>query len=101
MNDFFVRIYDIVRQIPEGCVLSYGQVSRLAGHPKGARAVGYAMRRVPEGEDLPCHRVVFRDGSLCSDGIFGGPGAQRSLLEAEGVTFTKDGRVNMKECGIV
>ena len=49
----------------------------------------------PEPGKTPCHRVVFRDGSLAPGFAFGGPGAQRALLEAEGVTFLPDGRVDM------
>ena len=98
MNEFYQRIYDIVSQIPQGSVLSYGQVSRLAGHPRGARVVGYAMRCAPEG--LPCHRVVFSDGALCPGEIFGGEHEQRKILSSEGVLFLKDGKVDMKTSGI-
>ncbi len=96
MNEFTRRIYDAVRQIPAGCVASYGQIAALAGNPRGARGVGFAMRRAPEG--LPCHRVVFRDGGLCQGDLFGGPGRQRYLLEEEGVLFLSDGRVDMQRC---
>lgn len=100
MNEFTKKIYDVVRDIPEGIVLSYGQVARLAGNPRGARAVGFAMRRVPYEWSLPCHRVVFSDGSLCAGDMFGGNDAQRRMLEAEGVIFSENGKVNMKVSGI-
>ncbi|OUO32205.1 MGMT family protein [Olsenella sp. An293] len=93
---FFERAYDVVRQIPEGRVASYGQVARMMGAPRCARQVGYAMHASPGvAGGVPCHRVVFRDGSLCRGFAFGGPGEQRRMLEAEGVRFLGDGRVDM------
>lgn len=93
---FFERAYDVVRQIPEGRVASYGQVARMLGAPRCARQVGYAMHASPGvAGGVPCHRVVFRDGSLCRGFAFGGPGEQRRMLEAEGVGFLEDGRVDM------
>ena len=61
--------------------------------------VGYALSHV-DGEGLPCHRVVFADGSLARDAVFGGEGVQRRLLEAEGVPFLPDGRVDMEKCAL-
>ena len=90
-------IYDSVRHIPKGCVASYGQIARLAGNARGARIVGFAMHRC-QAPDVPCHRVMFRDGSLCPGYAFGGADIQRSLLESEGVSFLPDGRVNMERC---
>lgn len=96
---FFERAYDVVRQIPEGRVATYGQVARMLGEPRKARFVGFAMHASPgEAGGVPCHRVVFADGSLARGYAFGGDGAQRSLLEAEGVRFLPDGRVDMDEC---
>ena len=62
--------------------------------------MGFALHRNPEPGVIPCHRVVFRDGSICSGYAFGGPEVQRRLLEAEGVSFLADGRVDMEMCGI-
>lgn len=62
MSDFTDRVYAIVEQIPRGRVASYGQIARLAGRPRAAREVGWAMRRCPEA--LPWQRVVLRDGSI-------------------------------------
>ena len=100
MTEFTRRIYEVVKQIPKGRVASYGQVAQLAGNPRGARGVGFALHRNPEPGVIPCHRVVFRDGSICSGYAFGGPEVQRRLLEAEGVSFLADGRVDMEMCGI-
>ena len=68
--NFNDRVYDIVRRVPKGKVISYGQVAFLAGSPRGARAVGWALHRNPYpwvtgGETpVPCHRVVNREGRL-------------------------------------
>lgn len=95
MTEFTKRIYEVVKDIPCGRVMSYGQVARLAGNPRGARGVGFALHRNPSPGEIPCHRVVFRDGSVTTGFAFGGPEAQRRLLEAEGVGFLEDGRVDM------
>lgn len=84
---FNQRVYDVVRRIPEGMVATYGQVAALAGAPRSARFVGFALHSNPEPGVIPCHRVVFRDGSLAPGFAFGGPDEQRTLLENEGVAF--------------
>lgn len=91
----FERVYQVVRQIPEGKVATYGQVARLAGNKKWSRVVGYALHVNPEPGEIPCHRVVNRLGEPSSAFAFGGVNRQIELLEAEGVTFT-DGKVDMK-----
>lgn len=92
----FSRIYQIVAAIPPGRVASYGQVAALAGNPRLARRVGQALSRPPEELVLPCHRVVQKDGTLAPDQVF--CGLQRPMLEAEGVLFLPDGRVDMAAC---
>ena len=94
---FFQRAYDIVRQIPRGRVATYGQVAAMLGEPRKARFVGFAMHSSPGmAEGIPCHRVVFKDGTLAPGFAFGGPEVQRALLEDEGVGFLPDGRVDMR-----
>lgn len=90
------RVYEIVAKIPYGRVMSYGQIASWAGSMRASRAAGYAMYRCPH-KDMPCHRVVHRDGTLAPDWTFNGSGRQRKLLEDEGVTFTEDGRVDMQK----
>ena len=90
------RVYQLVAQIPKGKVATYGQLALLAGSPRASRIVGAAMFRAPAG--LPCHRVLYRDGTLCCDEAFGGKEIQRQLLEAEGAPFLPDGRVDLKRC---
>lgn len=96
MGTFNESVYEVVRQIPVGRVATYGQVARMVGRPRNARFVGFALHVNPEPGVIPCHRVVFKDGSLASGFAFGGEGVQHSLLEAEGVGFLPDGRVDMQ-----
>ncbi|MDF7664036.1 MGMT family protein [Bifidobacterium sp. ESL0763] len=84
---FNSKVYEVVKRIPEGKVATYGQVAALAGAPRNARFVGYALHANPEPGVIACHRVVFRDGSLAPGFAFGGPDRQRALLEDEGVRF--------------
>ena len=58
----FERIYEIVKQIPGGKVATYGQIASLAGNPRLARVVGYALHVNPEPDEIPCFRVVNRNG---------------------------------------
>lgn len=81
----FEKVYLIVKKIPRGKVLTYGDVAfKLNINP---RVVGYAMHANKNGEIVPCHRVVFRDGSLAKGYAFGGKDIQRKLLLSEGVNF--------------
>ena len=95
MGTFNESVYELVRQIPAGRVASYGQVARMVGRPRNARFVGFALHANPEPGVIPCHRVVFKDGSLAPGFAFGGPDEQRRMLEDEGVDFTTDGKVDM------
>lgn len=96
----FDKIYSIVRIIPEGKVMSYGQVALLAGNPRWSRVVGYALHVNPDPSFIPCHRVVTKDGRVSSSFAFGGSDIQRVLLENEGVRFSSDGRVIMEEYSV-
>lgn len=93
----FHAFYDIVRRIPAGKVATYGQVARLAGMPRCARTVGYAMAGCRD-RSVPCHRVVDRSGGTKAAFDTCTPGMQRALLEAEGVLFRPDGTVDLERC---
>lgn len=97
-SNLYHKIYEIVADIPEGKVATYGQIAWIAGRPNAPRVVGYAMSRVPADLDLPCHRVVNKAGAMAPDHVFGGEQSQRSLLEEEGVTFLVNGCIDMKKC---
>lgn len=98
MGDTFERIYAVVRRIPRGCVATYGTVAVLAGNPRWARVVGYALHVNPDPEGIPCYRVVNREGRTSPAFAFGGENVQRRLLEADGVPFLPNGNVNLLEC---
>ena len=104
MGQFNDAVYQVVRSIPCGKVANYGQIARMIGEPRKSRFVGFAMHGNPDPWDAetstgtPCHRVVFKDGSLAPGFAFGGPDEQRRRLEREGVAFTSDGRVDMAAC---
>ena len=93
------RIYEAVKKIPKGKVATYGQVAEMAGDKKMARAVGNALHRNPDPEGIPCYRVVNAKGELAGEFAFGGEGAQRKLLEADGIAVV-NGRVDLKKYGI-
>lgn len=99
MTEFAKNVHLAVRKIPRGRVSTYGCIAFLAGKPRAARGVGFVLHRNDDSERTPCHRVVFKDGSLCSGYVFGGPDEQRRRLEAEGVVFLPDGRIDMAACG--
>ena len=93
----FEEIYEEVCLIPKGRVASYGYIACRVGNPRLSRVVGYALHSNPRPGEIPCHRVVMKDGSLTSAFAFGGENKQRELLEAEGITFLSDGRVDMEK----
>ena len=91
----FERIYDVVRRIPRGKVATYGQIAMLAGNPRWARAVGYALHANPEPGVIPCHRVLNRFGGVAPAFAFGGEERQAEMLRAEGVEVSGNGFVDL------
>ncbi len=96
--DTFGKIYEQVKRIPKGKVASYGQIALLAGNPRWARVVGYALHNNPDPDTIPCHRVVTKDGKISSAFAFGGENMQRQFLLSEGVIFEDEFTVNMEKC---
>ena len=92
----FEEVYAAVRRIPRGRVATYGQIARMIGRPRAARVVGYALSAAPA--DVPCHRVVSRQGGLSEAFSPCGRETHRLLLEMEGVTFRPDGTVDLEQC---
>lgn len=84
-DNFFERVYEIVRQIPEGKVTTYGAIAKALGTAKSARMVGWAMNASHNLEDVPAHRVVNRNGMLTGKHHFEGTNLMQQLLENEGV----------------
>ena len=97
INSFYDKVYNIVRQVPYGLVVTYGQVAVILGCPHAARAVGYAMHMTPHGQGIPWHRVINAQGRISIRGDVYAAQIQRSLLESEGVAFDGDDRVNLKK----
>jgi methylated-DNA-protein-cysteine methyltransferase-like protein len=97
----YERIYTIVSQIPYGQVATYGQVAEMAGLPGHARLVGYALYRVAlPDRSIPWHRVINAQGKVSeSPNRNGSDRLQRDLLEAEGVHFNADQRIDLKRYG--
>lgn len=91
----FEKIYEAVKQIPYGQVATYGQIAAIAGNQRWARVVGYALHANPNPDEIPCYRVVNKEGRVSDAFAFGGGNRQVALLKAEGVEFI-DGHVDMK-----
>ena len=89
-NDFKKKVYGITRKIPKGFVATYGQIAKLGGRPKAARAVGAYMRINPDAPNTPCHRVVSTNGKLTGYSGAGGLRGKKKMLLAEGVHFKGD-----------
>lgn len=96
-ESFYRRVYEVVARVPEGRVVTYGQIARHLGSPRASRVVGYAMRRCPEG--LPWHRVVNARGALSRGSIMRDTTLQRAMLEDEGVRFGLDGAIDLAMYG--
>jgi methylated-DNA-protein-cysteine methyltransferase-like protein len=88
------RIWETIQDIPPGYVASYGQIAEIAGIPRGARQVGYALRHTPDGLELPWHRVVQASGKSAFDPDGRAFRTQRDRLVDEGVVML-NGKVNM------
>jgi len=93
-DNFFQQVYRTVAGIPSGKVMTYGQIASVLGGRRSARYVGFAMAGAPAG--LPCHRVVNRKGEMLPGLNFGGPERQREKLMDEGVSFRKNGCIDLE-----
>lgn len=90
-ENLIYEILSVVEEIPEGCVASYGQIARLIGRDRNSRLIGRVLSMAHCYGDYPCHRVVNHAGRLAPRFP-----EQRERLKAEGVTFRKNGNVDMK-----
>ena len=91
-----IRLFTMLASVPEGNVVTYGQLADLVGFPRRARWVGQMLKQLPEGSKLPWHRVINAQGkiSLPADG---GGSEQADRLRAEGVLVTPDGKVSLNQ----
>ena len=96
-NDFFSRVYEVARLVPAGRVTTYGAIARYIGSPQAARMVGWAMNNShAQGEYVPAHRVINRNGILSGKHHFGGPRVMQELLESEGIEVSEDCVINFR-----
>lgn len=91
---FSKRVYDVVRRIPEGRVVSYGDVAAMLGKPRAARGVGWALNSLDDESDVPWWRVINHRGEISIRHADFSPRVQQALLEDEGVVFDERGRVD-------
>lgn len=94
-SNIYEKVYDEVRKIPKGKVSTYGAIGKKLH--MSPRVIGQALHANPYEGDVPCHRVVNRDGRVAPNFAFGGKDIQRKLLEAEGVTFRDTIHANLQE----
>lgn len=95
-DNFFERVYEVVKKIPKGKVMTYGDVAKVLG-TRDARKVGWALHGNKDPK-IPCHRVVNKDGRVATNYAFEGWEEQKRKLLAEGVTFKSDKNVDLSKC---
>ena len=88
------HVFALVRACPAGRVTTYSWLGKALGYPRGARMIGWIMNETPDG--IPAQRVINSKGELSGSWAFGQRGKMRQLLEAEGITFSDDERVDLK-----
>ncbi len=91
------RVFVLVQACPAGHVVTYSWLGKAIGYPRGARMIGWIMNEAPAG--VPAQRVINSKGELTGSWAFGQRGEMRRLLEAEGITFSADERVDLKRYG--
>src|SRR5438132_6996958 len=91
------RVFALVRACPAGRVTTYGWIGKALGYPRGARMIGWIMNETPQG--VPAQRVINSKGELSGSWAFGQKGRMRKLLEAEGIGFSENERVDLKRYG--
>lgn len=96
MEPFTERVVEIIKGIPEGKVMTYGQIATLAGSPRGARQVVRVLHTLSEKYKLPWHRVINSKGEI-SIVDYESRNLQKELLEIEGVKFNNRGTINLNE----
>ena len=89
-NDFFQRVYDVVKTIPVGRVTTYGLIAKKLGTASSARTVGWALNACHNDSSIPAHRVVNRNGLLSGKHHFKGFDLMKQLLENEGIQVNDD-----------
>lgn len=96
-QNFFEKVYEVARLIPEGRVTSYGAIAKYLGAARSARMVGWAMNGSGKYDDVPAHRVVNKAGLLTGKHHFDGTNLMQQLLENEGITVVDNQIVNLEK----
>lgn len=96
---FYTRVYEVVRLIPYGKAATYGQIAAIISHSGAARTVGWALRALKNGTDVPWHRVINARGSVSTSYQEGGEILQQTMLEEEGIVFDDQGRADLSIYG--
>ena len=94
------RVYEFVKTIPEGKVVTYGQIAEYLGNKYWARTIGNMLHQNPDPANIPCHRVVNSEGKVADKYAFGGAEMQRKKLEQEGIVFEANGKIDLKKYGM-
>lgn len=95
MTDFTINVIDIIRKIPYGKVMTYGQIAKAVGSPRSARQVVRILHSMSEKYNLPWHRVINSKGEICfrDEEMFI---AQKLMLESEGIEFITERSISLK-----
>lgn len=96
MQPFTKRVIEIIKEIPEGKVMSYGQIASIAGSKRGARQVSRILHSMSKKYELPWHRVLNKQGKIVIKGEEGAR-TQRYMLEAEGVSVSESGTIDLRK----
>jgi methylated-DNA-protein-cysteine methyltransferase-like protein len=99
LKNFNEKVYALVNRIPVGKVLTYSRIARLLNVPRGARAVGWALRALPANSTVPWQRVINAEGRISIHMAAHNAFEQQERLEAEGVYFDKTGKVKLEGPG--
>jgi methylated-DNA-[protein]-cysteine S-methyltransferase len=92
------QVYDLVAQIPEGKVTTYGDIARALGHPRASRVIGRILNKNPNPIVIPCHRVIKSNGNI--GGYAFGKERKKDLLKKEGLCFIDDSTAEFAKCRI-
>ena len=96
-NDNVERILTLIKQVPPGCVATYGQIAKLAGIPRNSRQVGSVLKKLPAGSGVPWYRIVNSKGEISDRENESSQNIQRMALEEEGISFDDNDRIRLKE----
>lgn len=94
------QVFEFVKTIPAGKVVTYGQIAEHFGNKNLARMIGNVLHKNPDPVNVPCHRIVNRKGEVADNYAFGGAKMQRIKLEEEGIVFEENGCVDLRKYGL-